>query len=1337
MTSARTCYCKQEENFAARKKDNNCGLRNGNQCFTSVASRTSTIKNENSGESSRRGRSFTDEKTSNRSRSVEAQSSGPVLSPETSIALENAEKIINNAKMQLVEVCAMSNCLNSLRSTRNIYSDDPPLDDETEELLYIRELVATKFQEASSIKSDANSNQANSARSEKPPSRVSAQVDLSASKFRMSRRHGDWKSNLLEHKSDDRVSPSRNNCSSTKEPSKKEETISRDNHASDYHQRESSAAECGVRARGAACRIQMGPSVSIVADHRLTKQNLEDVHISPCPFLPQNTATYTLCHDVDEKSIGRKANETETSRELKSSSAELDSLQRKKRERLTEATNGSLIKPSKSVEDVAHVGNFNPEQIESSESRDYGKKKKNQKLGSQNVKDKISNRETMVSDASEKPDTGDEEQKPRNEKQMKIIASDDIDNRCAENEEIFNNTSDIDERDARLQKEKRDIADKEMWKNRRFYRITDEHLTNTFDSQNGQEKLRDNVNKDTTRRQSPIFEYRNNFQWEMDDSNDLADLYRPRFDNLNSVLLSNDRKLRHVARATKTFAELLSRPEFAKLKADVATQSGRCEKFYREPFADKNCKSLLNRVTSSSEIELKNEDLTVASHLETNANDAQRTKSSDCPTSNNDRTKNSVESSVYPESDGSEALRIFRDNTIQTKPAPSSESSSDIATLFSNLDPALSSTHTQACRHGERRIVRTNQSADTKLRAANVNEFSENRVHWNDHSDNDDVSFARVFQGLRDTSEATDRFVAYILQDESHSIEKKIRHALRESAIVPATIRKLLNRLSESVRTTCQTETLNILKTILSDVQDCTDQKVISKASNDKKQSSQNVPDLAEHDDSERFFDERSSDTGKNERNTETANIIEPVKTDVKNESDKSIDEENEKDDKKTHSENVIDPFVQANRAIKEPILRIQGAEDNNNNASEQISRESRRDLKNPDKYPRDFSEIRGEETAESAPLSESGSGNKSKENLHSEAESLRQISDIHSDDDDIGDLQNSKTTNEERKSKSNHDLTTTDTNQERHKDKPSDVRNNKNSIRGDEFTDKNSVQTFAIDTNKDTSVAVLKEAAIEKEQHSGSVSMQNKIGGDEITEASEKQLDSIGTKIVDENSTRKDASFPLSATKDVEIAKNNNNLQQSAIATQTSDCSTSCCSVRNSVSNVKNKKPLLKEVSSRDEQTCFNIAGKSNSTENTKLLKGDEPKDEKENAESSDDQTTNTLSKGQVNQLSVSNSSVSNALLDPDDRSKSSGAFNAITKSIETSVETSHSEGELYMPSSCSYSLGEVRILKKSDLIANSTTDRENSAMFLVTKSMLTSLNDSTMSLSESSSHV
>lgn len=49
-------------------------------------------------------------------------------------------------------------------------------------------------------------------------------------------------------------------------------------------------------------------------------------------------------------------------------------------------------------------------------------------------------------------------------------------------------------------------------------------------------------------------------------------------------------------------------------------------------------------------------------------------------------------------------------------------------------------------------------------------------------------------------------------------------------------------------------------------------------------------------------------------------------------------------------------------------------------------------------------------------------------------------------------------------------------------------------------------------------------------------------------------------------------------------------------------------------------------------------------------------------------------------------------------------------------------------MPSSCSYSLGEVRVLKKCELISNNSIDRDSSATILVTRSMLTSLNNSTI---------
>lgn len=49
-------------------------------------------------------------------------------------------------------------------------------------------------------------------------------------------------------------------------------------------------------------------------------------------------------------------------------------------------------------------------------------------------------------------------------------------------------------------------------------------------------------------------------------------------------------------------------------------------------------------------------------------------------------------------------------------------------------------------------------------------------------------------------------------------------------------------------------------------------------------------------------------------------------------------------------------------------------------------------------------------------------------------------------------------------------------------------------------------------------------------------------------------------------------------------------------------------------------------------------------------------------------------------------------------------------------------------MPSSCSYSLGEVRVLRKSELISSNSTDCGSSATIFVTRSMLTSLNDSPM---------
>ncbi|XP_015176847.1 PREDICTED: uncharacterized protein LOC107066591 [Polistes dominula] len=91
----------------------------------------------------------------------------------------------------------------------------------------------------------------------------------------------------------------------------------------------------------------------------------------------------------------------------------------------------------------------------------------------------------------------------------------------------------------------------------------------------------------------------------------------------------------------------------------------------------------------------------------------------------------------------------------------------------------------------------------------------------------------------------------------------------------------------------------------------------------------------------------------------------------------------------------------------------------------------------------------------------------------------------------------------------------------------------------------------------------------------------------------------------------------------------------------------------------------------------------------------------------------------------------INNKLSDGEDSSNTS---NANTENIPdtnfatTSSETSHSEGELYLPSSCSYSLGEIRVTKNSASVCNRA---------LVSNSTLTCVYDTTSLLHYSSGEV
>ncbi|KAK1132215.1 hypothetical protein K0M31_016338 [Melipona bicolor] len=61
----------------------------------------------------------------------------------------------------------------------------------------------------------------------------------------------------------------------------------------------------------------------------------------------------------------------------------------------------------------------------------------------------------------------------------------------------------------------------------------------------------------------------------------------------------------------------------------------------------------------------------------------------------------------------------------------------------------------------------------------------------------------------------------------------------------------------------------------------------------------------------------------------------------------------------------------------------------------------------------------------------------------------------------------------------------------------------------------------------------------------------------------------------------------------------------------------------------------------------------------------------------------------------------------------------------IEISSDTSHSEGE-YVPSSGSWSLGEVRMLRKNRSDSENTDNFDSSVAVFVTKEMLTSWSES-----------
>ncbi|KYM92954.1 hypothetical protein ALC53_00493 [Atta colombica] len=1342
-------------------------------------------------------------------RSVEVQPSNSILSPETSTALENAEKIVNNAKIQLMEVCATSS-FDSARQHRNMYLDELPLDDEMEERLYVRELVASKFQDACSSKlSEANDKSARSEKRDFPRVTV-RRVDLSAPKFRMSRRRrADWSS--LGYGSDNR---SHGRASPTRVLSKNSinnvETTARDDRARDRRRM--------LSARGNECEIQIGPSVHIV-DRELVKQDLEDVHISPEPYPAQsraNTATYILCHDVIQTNTDNRMNDPEVSETPRTRRMRLDTreLQRGKsiEKSITEAATETIpvttvSKLEKEFEDAknSNAGQDEVERLQSPKVRNLRQEKKDP--DSQDVERTSEYLRNTTSQGATKfavietpqIDRNEKLHKARNENHEGILflsSAGDMQIRYAEDDGIFckrsadhqrnveniidkiqveenrsdrsNSSSDDDiSRTMGFSRQRENIASHcRQAESSRPHRTIDRHFSHTFNSHNGQDEL--NTNEDVQRR-SFTSDYTDVFRETIFAENNLddIDLYRPCFDDLDSILHSNDKKIEHITRVTRKLSELLSDFKFAiyKLKDEDELVS-QDVKFSRNSLNNKDDEYPLNETSNKAarssllETELKNEDLTISKVHQTDdlqAANTAGTKSLDFMKedgSRNNYSKNSVESSLFPASDANDSPRTSRDSDRIQRSATKaylSESSmdrSDVTTdrmSFSNLVPTLSSTQTEALCHQKKEIVRDNRDKVTSAR-----KFSEHKIRRSRKEYTDDRIFTRFFR--KDMSQAVDQFLAYILQDEKRSIEGKIVSALKESAITPAAVQKLLDHLreAESIRDAHQSETLDILRNILinvkslgghfSDLSEC-------------RETRESVRSTARCESTQHFVNSK-----KDISRTENADVMRTVLIDVKNQTDKDVNEKEE-----AFSQNITGSLIRTNatsNANEETILRTE----NNTNIGQVTGKSN--DSKNSNKYFSPAIPELGESVHSAVHFetknSKNNKNNNSNENSYSEAESLKQISDIRSDDNENPE-ENSEhlsTKITSARSKGESEIETVDL------VIGISVSKNKDDIIIEKFEDDKSKEVVQIDTNQRTNEIITQaDQVIEARSNILEEAIKEITNGqqDSTTPADKKVLFTFAevfetkngricsdvspakSKFIDEDVAKGDIGFIHLLAKEntgslheakifldpQEIVKQKNPANYSAESSR--DCALP-----------KNSESSSRKVASHNKQISF--AGKDNSTRdmrNEEACKltfavvenrrdGNEiSKSQKTMISDNERQSIDLTSisrKYKIDVLSSSNSSVSSTLLDRDDRS-TNGALSVDARRVGTTPETSHSEGELYMPSSCSYSLGEVRILRrKHDLIEDNTMDRDSSVTVLVTRSILTSLNDSTM---------
>nr|XP_033331602.1 uncharacterized protein LOC117223443 isoform X1 [Megalopta genalis]XP_033331603.1 uncharacterized protein LOC117223443 isoform X1 [Megalopta genalis] len=284
------CYCKTGEPTHRR--------RNGIQCDRSrvrlVTSKTSVCKTD----TSRSGRNVpltpanpvNDDRLDSK-RSATMPPVSPDLSPETSAALENVDRLVKDAQIQIKAINMVADC-NGFQTPVKTYSAEVSLDDENDQLLYVRERVAWKFQEANSRPDASHGNPKTEGISYERKLRAVPRkiTDFSAPKFKMP---------------EERCKEFR--CCG---PSVVQDPGISGVDTQSGAERAKGAVDAPSLERNPRLKsfsYQACPTVNI--ERQLTARNLESIHISPDPSFVQenaNVGTYIVSHGCGTKGQARK-----------------------------------------------------------------------------------------------------------------------------------------------------------------------------------------------------------------------------------------------------------------------------------------------------------------------------------------------------------------------------------------------------------------------------------------------------------------------------------------------------------------------------------------------------------------------------------------------------------------------------------------------------------------------------------------------------------------------------------------------------------------------------------------------------------------------------------------------------------------------------------------------------------------------------------------------------------------------------------------------------------------------------------------------------------------------